>query len=74
MVRWRYSAGGRDWLACPKCHDAIQRDDREELLDRVLMQPVPRTVPERYAPRYRQHARKLHEEFWQTREGPPAPA
>jgi len=74
MRQWRYPARDRNWLACPKRHDAIQRDDREELLDRVLMQPVPRTVPERYAPRSRQHARKLHEKLWQTREGPPGPA
>ena len=45
----QYPAGGRDWLACLKCHKAIQHERREELLDRVLMQPVPRTVPDRYA-------------------------
>jgi hypothetical protein len=59
-------------LECGKCHAAIQRDDREELLGRVMLAPVSRTLPDRYAPRFRQRARELHERFWQTRSGPPA--
>jgi hypothetical protein len=64
--RWRYRTADRDWRVCERCHDAIQRDDREALLDRVVQAPVPRTVPDRYAPRFRQQARRLHEEFWST--------
>jgi hypothetical protein len=64
--RWHYRTTARDWRACERCHGAIQRDDREALLDRVLLAPVPRTVPDRYAPRFRRQARKLHEEFWST--------
>jgi hypothetical protein len=73
MVKWRYPAE-RDWLACEKCRAAIQRDDREALLGRVMQQPVPGTLPDRYAPQFREQARKLHEEFWATRSGPPRPA
>jgi len=60
-------------LACEKCHDAIQRDDREALLGRVKLAPVPRTLPDRYAPRYREQARKLQEGFWSARSGPAIP-
>jgi hypothetical protein len=71
--RWLYCAGSRDWLACEKCHDAIEADDREALLGRVLMAPVPRTLSDRYAPRFRDQARKLHEEFWSAHPGAPLP-
>jgi hypothetical protein len=71
VPRWRYPVGEESRLACEKCHGAIQREDREELLGRVMLAPVPRTLPDRYAPRFRQRARELHEEFWQTRSGPP---
>jgi hypothetical protein len=70
IVRWVYPAR-RDWQACAKCHAAIQADDREALLDRASQIPVPRTVPERYARHYLDRARRLHEEFWETRAGPP---
>ena len=73
MPRWRYPAE-REWLACEKCHAAIQRDDREALLDRVSLIPVPRTLPDRYAPKTLERARRLHCEFWETRTGPPSPA
>jgi hypothetical protein len=69
-VRWRYPAASRDWLACDKCHAAIQADDREVLLDRVMLAPVPRSLPDRYAPRFRAQARELHQQFWSTRPGP----
>lgn len=72
MVKWCYPAD-RDWLACEKCHGAIQRDDREGLLSRVMQRPIPRTLPDRYAPQFRQQARKLHEEFWTNRSGPARP-
>jgi hypothetical protein len=72
-VKWVYPAQ-RDWLACSKCHAAIQADDRAALLDRVALIPVPQTVPERYARQYLDRARRLHEEFWETRAGPPRPA
>jgi hypothetical protein len=73
MARWRYQARGRDWRACERCHQAIEADDREALLERVLLQPVPRTVPDRFAPRFHEQATRVHEEFWLTREGAPAP-
>lgn len=69
--RWRYPSTSRDWLACDKCHAAIQADDREALLGRVMLAPVPRTLPDRYAPRFRARARELHEQFWLARPGPP---
>jgi anti-anti-sigma factor len=69
-VRWHYPAASRGWLACDKCHGAIQADDPEALLDRVMLAPVPRSLPDRYAPRFRNQARVLHEEFWSTRPGP----
>jgi hypothetical protein len=65
-VRWIHPAE-RDWSACEKCHAAIQADDREALLDRASLIPVPRTVPDRYAPRFLAQARRLHFEFWETR-------
>jgi hypothetical protein len=67
--RWRYRAGSSDWLACDKCHAAIEADDREALLDRVMLAPVPRTLPDRYAPRFRAQARELHERFWAAKRG-----
>jgi hypothetical protein len=70
MGKWRYPAE-RDWLACDKCHRAIQADDRKGLLALVMQRPVPRTLPGRYAPQFRQRARDLHDEFWSTRDGPP---
>ena len=73
MVRWTYPAD-RDWLACDKCHAAIEAEDREALLDRASLIPVPRTVSDRYAPQFLERARRLHFEFWETRSGPPRPA
>ena len=71
-ARWHYPAlEGHGWRACERCHKAIQADDREALLDRVVLMPVPRTLPDRYAPRFRQRARELHEAFWLNRAGPP---
>jgi hypothetical protein len=68
LARWVYPAQeGRGWQACERCHRAIEADDREALLKRVLLMPVPRTLPDRYAPRFRQRARELHEEFWLRR-------
>lgn len=73
---WRYQLAGdgdRDMLACERCHHAIATDDRERLLGRVMGAPVPRTLPDRYAPVWRERARKLAEEFWDAREGQPTP-
>ena len=39
-------------------------------LGRVMLAPVPRTLPDRYAPRFRERARNLHEQFWSERPGP----
>ena len=71
VVKWRYPAE-RDWLACEECHAAIQADDREALLDRASLIPVPRTLPDRYAPKILERAKRLHHEFWETRAGPPS--
>jgi hypothetical protein len=73
MVRWTHPAE-RDGLACEKCHAAIEADDREALLARVSLMPVPATLSERYAPRFLENARRRHEEFWETRSGPARPA
>jgi hypothetical protein len=73
MAKWRYPARERDWRACEKCRAAIEADDRKALLERVLLRPVPRTVPDRHADRFREQATRLHEEFWLTREGNPEP-
>jgi hypothetical protein len=73
IVKWVHPAG-RDWLACNKCHAAIQADDREALLDRASLFPVPRTLPERYSDKFLERARRLHVEFWETRSGPPSAA
>jgi hypothetical protein len=71
--RWSYPVEGDTRKACDKCREAIEADDREALLDRATLIPVPRTVPDRYAPRFREAARRLHEEFWQRRAGPSRP-
>ncbi|MCD6015850.1 MAG: hypothetical protein K0R88_1934 [Solirubrobacterales bacterium] len=73
MIKWVHPAE-RDWLACEKCHRAIEAEDREALLDRASLIPVPRTVSDRYAPQYLERARRLHFEFWETRSGPARPA
>ena len=67
--RWRYPGASRGWLACDWCHAAIQAEDREALLGRVVLALVPRSPSDRYAPR-RNQARELHEQFWSTRTGP----
>jgi anti-anti-sigma factor len=67
--RWRYPGASRGWLACDRCHAAIQAEDREALLGRVVLALVPRSLSDRYAPR-RNQARELHEQFWSTRSGP----
>jgi hypothetical protein len=36
-----------------------------------MLAPVPRTLPDRYAPRFQIQARKLHEQFWSMGHGPP---
>jgi hypothetical protein len=68
-ARWSFPARDRRWAACEKCRAAVEADDREALLERSLLMPVPRTVPDRYAPRFREQARALHEEFWTSRAG-----
>ena len=73
-TKWRYPGAGREWLTCERCHEAIARDDRQALLERVLFAPLPRSVSDRYAPLIRNRARELHESFWETRAGPPSSA
>jgi hypothetical protein len=70
-VAWRYPTAERDWLTCERCHEAIARDDREALLERVMFAPISRTVPDRYQSRFRARARELHERFWEVRAGAP---
>jgi hypothetical protein len=67
---WTPTSCSRDWLACGKCHVVIQADDREALLGRVMLAPVPGFLSDRYAPRFRNQARDLHEQFWSARPGP----
>jgi hypothetical protein len=70
MARWRYPA--RAGLAGLQEAWSRYRGGRPRgLLDRVLLQPVPRTVHDRFADRVRLPAKRLHEEFWLTREGHP---
>lgn len=69
-ARWRYPAESRDWLACDRCRTAIEADDREALLSRVMLAPVPRTISDQLAPRFQARARQLHAEFWSMRHGP----
>jgi hypothetical protein len=73
LVRWIHPAE-REWAACDRCHAAIAADDREALLDRASLIPVPRTLPDRYAPQHLERARRLHVEFWTTRAGPSRPS
>jgi hypothetical protein len=67
--RWSYPIPGGTRIACDECRGAIEADDREALLDRALLIPLPRTVSDRYAPRFRETARRLHVEFWEQRDG-----
>jgi hypothetical protein len=69
--RWSYPIRGGTRNACDDCREAIEADNREALLDRAVLIPVPRTLPDRYAPRFRERARQLHVEFWEQRDGPP---
>jgi hypothetical protein len=71
--RWSYPIEGGTRRACDECRLAIEADDREGLLSRSLLMPLPRTVPDRYAPRFRAAARRLHLEFWELREGEATP-
>ena len=71
--RWSYPIEGGTRRACDDCRQAIEADDREGLLSRSLLIPLPRTVPDRYAPRFRAAAKRLHLEFWELREGGATP-
>jgi len=71
--RWSYPINGGARKACDGCRHAIETDDRETLLKRALLIPVPRTLSDRYAPRFREQAMRLHAEFWQLRNGAAAP-
>lgn len=71
--RWSYPVQGGQRRACDECRKAIEAEDREALLDRALLIPLPRTVPDRYAPRFRETAKRLHVEFWELREGGATP-
>ena len=66
---WSYPVGNGSRRACDDCREAIEADDREALLDRAVLIPVSATLPDRYAPRFREQARRLHVEFWEQRAG-----
>jgi hypothetical protein len=42
--RWSYPIKGGSQNACDGCRQAIEPDDREALLERALLIPIPRTV------------------------------
>ena len=69
MVRWVYPTTERDWFSCEKCRALVEADDREALLNRASLIPVPQSVPERFAPKHLDRAHKLHVEFWESRVG-----
>ena len=71
--RWSYPIQGGTRRACDDCRQAIEAEDREALLNRALLIPLPRTVPDRYAPRFRETAKRLHLEFWELRDGGASP-
>ncbi len=71
--RWSYPIEGGTRKACDECRTAIEAEDREALLNRALLIPLPRTVPDRYASRFRETAKRLHLEFWELREGAATP-
>ncbi len=67
---WTYPVrGGKSRAACDECRTAIEAGNREALLERALLMPLPRTVAERYASRFHAEAKRLHLEFWQRRDG-----
>lgn len=88
-VKWRYPArdftsptplpnlrhGSRgDWAACEKCHEIIQRGDRDALALRSAKRYA-RTygLPLNQAPRMARELRAMHDRFWSNREGAPQP-
>jgi len=71
--RWSYPIQGGARRACDDCRTAIEADDREGLLKRSLLIPLPRTLSDRYAPRFREQAKRLHAEFWELRDGAASP-
>jgi hypothetical protein len=71
--RWCYPIEGGTRRACDGCREAIEAEDREALLNRALLIPLPRTVADRYAPRFRETAKRLHVEFWELRKGEATP-
>jgi hypothetical protein len=71
--RWAYPIQGGTRKACDDCRTAIEADDREGLLNRALLIPLPRTVSDRYGPRFRDAAKRLHLEFWELRAGAARP-
>jgi hypothetical protein len=72
--RWAYPVkGGTTRAACDQCRSAIEADDREALLERAALIPLPRTVADRYAARFRETAKRLHIEFWEARAGAAEP-
>jgi hypothetical protein len=69
-ARWHYSASdGHSWRACQTCHRTIEADDREALVERVVLSNRRIKLPGRPAWRSRRRSRALQEDFWLKRIG-----
>jgi hypothetical protein len=69
-ARWHYSVTeGHDWRACQACHKTIEADDREALVERVVLSNRRIKWPVRSSRRSRRRGRALHEDFWLKRAG-----
>jgi len=73
-----YSGGG--WAACPVCHLLIQSGSRDRLARRSAKKLVRAMATDgRMAAgalslsQATAHTRRLHDQFWTNREGPPVP-
>ena len=52
------------WLACPRCLDLVEGDDRDALVERAKRRPAASTD----GPEHLHHAiRESHERFWGAR-------
>lgn len=67
-----------DWAACDHCHGIIRRGDREALAEHSLAtMPDLKAMLARLPPQAKEIAkaemRRLHDDFWASRDGAPAP-
>jgi hypothetical protein len=65
-----FSHGG--WAACSACHALIQRGDRDRLARRSAKRMI-RNNPDipLVLSNATEHVRRLHDQFWANRDGPP---